>query len=241
MRDRLERRVLYGSFVSVSGLFCHVGLFVTMVPMIITHYGSEFIKTQTGDVVLAFNPVGKDSSFKASRFGSDVALVSLDHPDLNGADQLTYKDREPFVISGPGEYEVRGIFVKGFPTRTTYAGKERINTVYTVKFDGITLCHLGALGSAEALTSEIKEGLGDVDILFVPIGGGDVMEPSEAYKVSVALAPKIIVPVHDGSKKQLEAFLKDAGSDAKPADKLTIKSKELADMEGEIVVLKPQV
>lgn len=208
--------------------------------MIITYYGSEFIKIQTGDVVLAFNPVSKDSSFKQSRFGSDIALVSLDHPDFNGIDQLTYKDREPFVISGPGEYEVRGVFVKGFLTQTTYGGKDFINTVYAVKFDDINICHLGALSSLDTLSSEIKEGIGDVDILFVPIGGGDVLSPAEAYKISVLLAPKIIIPVHDGTKSQLDAFLKDAGSDAKPVEKLTLKKKDLEAMEGEIVLLGSQ-
>lgn len=208
--------------------------------MIITYYGSEFIKVQTGDIVLAFDPVGKDSSFKQSRFGSDVALVSLDHPDFNGIDQLTYKDREPFVISGPGEYEVRGIFVKGFLTQTKYGGKNFINTVYAVKFDDMNICHLGALSSLDTLSPEIKEGIGDVDILFVPIGGGDVLNPAEAYKISVLLAPKIIIPVHDGSKSQLDAFLKDAGSDAKPTEKLTLKKKDLETMEGEIILLASQ-
>jgi len=65
--------------------------------MIITYHGSGFIKAQTGDVVVAFNPVGKGSSFKESRFGSDIALVSVNHPDFNGVEQLVYKDRQPFI------------------------------------------------------------------------------------------------------------------------------------------------
>ena len=103
--------------------------------MIITYHGSEFIKAQTGDVVVAFNPVGRKSTFKESRFGSDIALVSLNHHDFNGVEQLTYKDKEPFVISGPGEYEVHGVFVKGLLTKSKYDKKDCINTVYTMKFD----------------------------------------------------------------------------------------------------------
>ena len=210
--------------------------------MIITQYGIEFFKIQTGDVVLAFNPIGKKSSHKTSRFGADVAFVSLNHEDFNGVDNVAYKDKEPLVISGPGEYETRGIFVKGFGTKTTYKGDEYINTIYSVQFDGINLCFLGALSSSEDITSAIKEGLGDIDVLFVPIGGEDVLESGEAYKVSVSLAPHIIIPMHmDGSKKDetVKAFLKDAGNDVKPVDKLTLKKKDLEGKEGDIIILKP--
>ena len=210
--------------------------------MIITYYGSEFIKVQAGDVILAFNPISKDSSFKESRFGCDFALVSTKHQDFNGIEQLTYKGKEPFVVSGPGEYEVKGIFVKGLLTRSRYDGKDYINTIYTVKFDGINLCHLGALGSPELLTSEIKEKIGNIDILFVPISGGGLLEPSEASKITTSLAPKIVIPIHydKKTKAQLDAFLKDMGNDVVPIDKLTIKKKDLADKEGDVVVIRPQ-
>jgi L-ascorbate metabolism protein UlaG (beta-lactamase superfamily) len=208
--------------------------------MIITYLGNAFVKVQVGDTVVAMNPIGKGSTYKESRFGSDIALVSLNHPDYNGVEQLVYKDREPFVISGPGEYEVQGIFVKGYMTKSKYAKKDVINTIYIMKFEDVNICHLGAIGSAEQLTPDIKEKIGDIDVLFVPITGGDLMEAKEAYKVSVALAPKAIIPLYDGSKQALEAFKKDAGSEAKPADKLTLKKKDLTEMEGDVVVLKSQ-
>jgi L-ascorbate metabolism protein UlaG (beta-lactamase superfamily) len=211
--------------------------------MIITFYGLEFIKAQTGDVIVAFDPIGKDSSFKNSRFGSDLALVSLSDKDFNGVDQLTYKEKAPFVVSGPGEYEVKEIFVKGYGTNSKYGGKDHINTIYSVKFDEINFCHLGALSSIDQVTSEIIEGLGDIDILFVPIGGGDVLEAAEAYKIATKLAPRIIIPIHydETAKKQLDAFLKNAGADGlAPVDKLTIKKKDILEKEGEIVLLKSQ-
>lgn len=215
----------------------------TIESMIITYYGSEFIKVQTGDVVLAFNPIAKGSDLKSSRFGADVALVSLDHVDFNGIDNLTYKDKKPFVVSGPGEYEVKSIFIKGFMTESVYKGKPYINTIYMVKFDDINICHLGVLGSIDKLTGEIREGIANADILFAPIGGGDVFEPEEVSKVSVSIAPKIIIPMcHDASsKKNIDILKKEIGSEAVPIDKLTIKKRDLAEKEGEIVLLSPQV
>ncbi len=208
--------------------------------MIITNQGLEFFKVQFGDTILAFNPISKESKLKASRFGSDVALISLNHPDTNGAESVTYSDREPMVISGPGEYEVKEVFIKGFSSQTTYGGKERINTVYFVTLEGMNICFLGAIGD-KTLSKEAQESLENVDILFVPIGGDGVLDAEEAYKFSVSLEPKIIIPMHydlPSAKGALAMFLKEAGEDkTAPIDKLTIKKKDLEGKDGEVIVL----
>lgn len=219
--------------------------------MIITHHGGECFKIQTGDTVIAFNPPSKNSKLKAPRFGADVAFVSLNDDDFNGVENLSYGDKEPLIISGPGEYEVKEIFIKGFLTQTTYNKNtkcpegEKINTIYSVIFDGIRLCFLGALGSSEAITSEIKGEIMNHDILFVPIGGGEVLSPSEAGKIAVSLVPKVIIPMHYegmGEKDALKTFLKEEGGDkVTPTEKLTIKKKDFEEKEGEIVVLKSSV
>jgi len=219
--------------------------------MIITHHGGECFKIQTGDTVIAFNPPSKNSKLKAPRFGADVAFISLNSDDFNGVENNTYADKKPLVISGPGEYEVKEIFIKGFGAETTYKGKKKINTIYSVLFDGIKLCFLGALGSADSITSETKGEISNHDILFVPIGGlpatsapqagSNVLSPSEAGKVAVSLAPKVIIPMHYegvGEKDALKTFLKEEGGDKiAPIEKLTIKKKDLEGKEGEIVVL----
>ena len=95
---------------------------------------------------------------------------------------------------------------------------------------------LGALGSAE-IPSETKAGIDDVDILFVPIGGNGILNPTEAYKFAVSLEPSIIIPMNY-DEKSLKAFLKEGGEEGvKAIEKLTIKKKDLEGKEGEIVVL----
>ena len=76
--------------------------------MVITFLGGEFFKVQFGDTVLAFNPIAKESKLKSSRFGSDVVLVSLNDKDMNGVDMVTHGDKQPFVVGGPGEFEIKG-------------------------------------------------------------------------------------------------------------------------------------
>ena len=181
--------------------------------MIITYLGGEFVKVQFGDITLAFNPPSKDSKLKVSRFGADVALVSLNHPDTNGVDSVTHGERKPFVISGPGEYEVKDVAVRGFQTESLYDKEKRINTVYTVSLEGMKLCFLGALSSSE-LPAELKEELDGIDVLFVPIGGEGVLAPSAANKLAVTLEPHLVIPIHFegiGAPNSLKQFLKEAG------------------------------
>ncbi len=212
--------------------------------MIITYQGLEFFKVQFGDTVLAFNPISKDSAFKSSRFFSDIALVSSNHPDFNGSENLSYNGKDPFIVSGPGEYEVKGVFIKGFQSNTIYGQKDetqgKINTIYTVLLEGITLCFLGAL-SDEKLSTEFLETIEDIDVLFLPIGGQGVLDPKKANKLAVSLNPKLIIPMHYGEvgdKEALKTFIKEAGEDKiTPIDKLTLKKKDLEGKEGEVIIL----
>src|SRR6185312_3563610 len=207
--------------------------------MVISYLGGQCFKVSQGDLTLAFNPPSKDSSLKASTFGSDIVLVSQNHDDFNGVENASFGDREPFVISGPGEYEVKGVAVRGFASESQYGGGKSINTIYSVALDGLNLCFLGALGSS-TLPSAAAQELDDIDILFLPIGDEGVLDYEKAYAVAVQLEPKAIVPMHYGeigSKDALKSFLKEAGEDVKPIEKLTVKKKDLDAKEGEIIVL----
>lgn len=210
----------------------------TILCMIVTYYGKQFFKIQLGERTIAYNPIGKDSKEKASRFGADIVLSSLRHPDFNGADQCAYGERQPFVISGPGEYEVGGIFIKGFGTDTVYDKEKKINTVFSVMFEGINLCFLGSLASLDALSREVKEGLGEIDVLFVPIADGETLSASLAYKIALSLEAKVVIPMDfEHAKGALETFTKESGGNAETMDKFTFKKKDLDGKEGSAVVL----
>lgn len=204
--------------------------------MIITYNTLESFRVQFGDTTIALNPISKKSKLPAASFGADVAIVSIDHEDMNGVESVSRGDAAPFPIIGPGEYEVAGVFVRGFPSSSTYGGRERMNTVYTISLEDSNLCFLGALGTG-TLSPETLEALPDIDILFVPIGGDGVLTPAEAGKLVTSLEPRIIIPMHYDTTS-LAAFLKEVGSKATPVDKLTLRKKEILEKEGEVVVLK---
>ena len=206
--------------------------------MIITYHGTGFIKASFGDTTLAFSPISKDSKLSPTRFGADVALISINHPDTNGIAEVTRGDTAPFVVTGPGEYEVRGVTIKGTQTKSQYGGKgERINTVYAVRMEDMNLLYLGALNDG-SVGASVTEDMESVDVVFVPIGGDGVLDSGEAHKLAVSFEPKIIIPIFGADDKDaLKTFLKEAGTDVKPVDKLTIKKKDIELMSGEVVVL----
>jgi L-ascorbate metabolism protein UlaG (beta-lactamase superfamily) len=207
--------------------------------MIISYQGAQSFRVQFGDTVLAFDPVSKKSKFKTGNYGADIALISLNHPDMNGVDQVNRGEKQAFIINSPGEYEIQGVFIKGLLSSSNYDDSGHINTIYTVHFENMNLCFLGALGSTE-IPNETKAEIDNVDILFVPIGGNGVLNPAEAYKFAVSLEPSIIIPMQT-DEKSLKAFLKEGGDeDLKSIEKLTIKKKDLEDKKGEIVVLQEQ-
>lgn len=211
--------------------------------MVITHHGGQCFKVTLGDLTLVFDPIAKGGALPPVRFGADIALVSRNHPDMNGVDEVTYGDKTPFSITGPGEYERAGVVIQGFLSRSKYGlakGEESaVNTVYSVELEDMTLVHLGALADEE-LSNEARESIDEIDVLFVPIGADGVLSPAEAHELAVSLEPKIIVPMHwsgMGEPKALEAFLKEAGNGSEKADKLTLKKKDLIGRDGSILII----
>ena len=219
--------------------------------MIITHHGGQCIKVTFGELTLVFDPISKNGSLPAVRFGADIALVSRNHPDMNGVDEVTYGDpsspsgrgKKPFAVTGPGEYERQGVVIQGFLSKSTYGltkgSESAVNTIYSVQLEDMTLVHLGALVDTE-LSREARESIDEIDVLFVPVGGGGVLSPAKAHELAVSLEPKIIVPMHwsgIGAPKSLEAFLKAAGNGSEKVDKLTLKKKDLVGRDGSIMVI----
>lgn len=213
--------------------------------MVITHHGAQCFKVTLGDLTIVFDPIAKGASLPSVRFGADIALVSRDHADMNGVDEVTYGEKKPFAITGPGEYERQGVVVQGFLSKSKYGlgkgAEEAVNTIYSVELEDMTLVHLGALADTE-LSKEARESIGEIDVLFVPVGGDGVLTPAKAHELAVSLEPKIIVPMHwsgIGQAKALEGFLKESGNEGEKTDKLTLKKKDLIGRDGSILVVTP--
>src|SRR5688572_21422906 len=101
--------------------------------MVITFFGKSYFKVTLGDLTIAINPASKASDAfggKAPRFGADVALITTNLGDYNGIETVTLGDKEPFVVDGPGSYEIKGLLFTGAASSVSIGKKEYINTVY---------------------------------------------------------------------------------------------------------------
>lgn len=204
--------------------------------MILTYHGGACIRASAGDTTVVFAPISKASkNFKPTNFGADVAFIPLNHPDMNGAEEAARGDKQPFVVFGPGEYEVKEITASGFAT-TANNEDDLINTVYSIKFDGLNVLYLGALATT-ALPAELLE-TDAPDVLILPVGGNKMLSPADAQKLAVKLEAKIVIPIlYDD--KSLKQFLKEASAEStKAEEKLTIKPRDVADKQNEVVVLQ---
>ncbi len=195
--------------------------------MIITYFGKEFFKIQQGDTVVAINPISKDSKeFNKVKFGSNVVISTTNHPDFNGVESATFGDNNPFVISGPGEYEVGNVFVRGFISSAEIDKKKYVNTIYLIKIEDIDICFLGPLDSKDSLSKDLGEEIDEPDIIFVPVSGKDTIDATTAVKIANSFNAKMVIPM-DYDKESITTFIKETGSeDIKPADKLTLKKKD---------------
>ena len=175
----------------------------------------------------------------------DIILITHDHQDHNNIKAVK---GEPFVIEGPGEYEVKGVFVKGIDSfHDDVDGKDRgKNTIYTIETENIRFCHLGDFGQKQ-LTDDQLEKIGPVDILMIPVGGVYTIDASQAQKIVGQVDPKIVIPMHFELPKltvkldSVEKFLKIMGKNSvESVDKLNIKVSSLPkDGDMSIIVLKP--
>ncbi|MFQ6050823.1 MAG: MBL fold metallo-hydrolase [Candidatus Hydrothermarchaeota archaeon] len=135
----------------------------------------------------------KDVGYRTPEVEADIALVSHDHFDHNKVKVLKGK---PSVIKGEGKKKAKNIEFKGIETfHDDSKGRMRgKNTVFVFEVDGVRFCHLGDLG--HILDENQIRDIGEVDVLFIPVGGTFTINAREADKVIEQLTPKIIVPMH---------------------------------------------
>ena len=199
-------------------------------------------KDHQADIII--DPFDEGTGLKVPNFSADILLVTHDHHDHNNIKAVK---GDPFLVQGPGEYEVKGVFIQGIPSfHDSVEGKERgTNTIYSIEAEDLKFCHLGDLGQKQ-LTDDQLEKIGAVDILMIPVGGHYTLSSQEAQKIIGQIEPKIIIPMHYDLPKikieldDVQKFLKAMGKNSiAPQDKLTVKQKDLPKDGMEIVVLQP--
>ena len=217
--------------------------------MVISYYGLSCFKIQSGDTSLVFDLPSKKSAVKPPRFQADIFVQSHDHDGHNGVESIAREKarlparQEFFLVDSPGEYEIKGIYIRGMKSfHDSVSGKKHgVNTVYMARCENVKLCFMGDFGEKE-IRPELKEEIGEIDVLFVPIGGETVLDVEGARNAINQIEPAVAIPMHyPDNGKALKSFLAEMGQkDVKPVEKFSIKKKDIDGNGTSIVVLENQ-
>lgn len=214
--------------------------------MDITYLGHSSFRIKGKTATVVTDPYSAEVGLKFPRhIEADIVTISHEHGDHNAVEQI---EGTPFIIRGPGEYEIKGIGVVGFSVfhdeqKGALRGK---NTIYRIEVDGVSIVHLGDLG--HMLTSEEVEALDGVNVLMVPVGGLHTIDAAKASHLINEIEPSIVIPMHYGRPElnqkifstlaPLSVFLKEIGKEGiAPIPKLAI-SKDKLPAEMQVIVFE---
>jgi L-ascorbate metabolism protein UlaG (beta-lactamase superfamily) len=215
--------------------------------MEITWFGhSCFRLMERGLASVVTDPYDDSLGYPALRLKADIVTVSHAAP---GHANLEAVKGEKRALTGPGEYEIGGVFITGIPTGRSDGDKKKVkanepktNTVYVFDYDGFTVCHLGDLDHVP--TQSQIEALGAVDVALVPVGGGGGLNAAQAAEVISLIEPSLVVPMHyrtnngSSSLDPVSKFLKEMGLSAVQPEPLLKLSKSSLPDETRVVLLE---
>jgi L-ascorbate metabolism protein UlaG (beta-lactamase superfamily) len=126
---------------------------------------------------------------------ADLLLVTHEHFDHNGVGAIA--GDPPTLRSTAGRLDSPiGEVLAVASEHDAVAGTERgPNTLFAFTLGGRRVAHLGDLGQSD-LREEQAHVLGDVDLLFVPIGGGPTIGAEQAAAIAGRLSARVVVPMH---------------------------------------------
>ena len=214
--------------------------------MNIIWYGQSCFKIQSKDIVLITDPFDKKIGLRPPFGSADIVTISHDHYDHNNFQVIK---NDPFVIDSAGEYEIKKVTIKGIDScHDNQEGKERgQNVIYKIEMEGINICHLGDFGQNTLVNGQLEK-IGQVDILFIPVGGVFTIDWKLANAIISQIEPRIIIPMHykiSGVKGELlkldtvNKFCEERGVSSKEAvNKFSIKKKDLPQEGSETVIMK---
>lgn len=149
----------------------------------------------TNEVTLVTDPHdGKSIGIHAPNVTGDIILVSHDHYDHNSVKSVEKEWSK--VITDTRKRNITNIEIKGIESfHDECCGKKRgSNIIYKFTIEDITFCHMGDLG--HDLDEDTVQKIGDVDILFIPIGGTFTLDAKQAWRIIKKVKPRIAVPMH---------------------------------------------
>jgi L-ascorbate metabolism protein UlaG (beta-lactamase superfamily) len=205
-------------------------------------FGQSCFRIKEGAVTVVTDPYDRSIGYTLPKLRADFVTISHDAPGHAAASAVK---GEPKILTRPGEYEIKGVFVTGIQTwrgPTAKGEAKEENTVFVFEFGELTACHLGDL--SKVLSQAQVESMPDIHVLFVPVGGGGALDADKAAEVIAQLEPRIVVPMHYQTAyttlklDPLPKFLKEMGvTEHEPQESLRVVRSQLPE-QTQVVILE---
>ena len=167
-------------------------------------------------------------------------LITLGDENLTGKTDLVDLEKEARTFDWPGEFEMSGVnfeafSAKDYPTEAGVKGENALVFVYVV--DGFKIAHLSAL--SHEVSDKLIDKIGDVDVLMIPVGGGDLLEDKTAQILIESIEPRIVIPMGSQDASGLLKLMNK--TELTPEPKLTLKKRADLPVDNmNVMLLEPQ-
>lgn len=153
--------------------------------MELTYHGHSCIRLRGKEITVVIDP--PQTALPGLAKGTVGIIVRTE----GMTDPATLRPREGELqeVAGPGEFEIGGVGILGLAAGET--------TVMRIALDDVRVVAAGRL--RRQLTEDEIDSLGHVDVLVIPVGGGDALGAIEAAKLVNAVEPGIVVPARYGA------------------------------------------
>ncbi len=211
--------------------------------MDITWYGhSCFRISERNRIAIVTDPFSENIGLPVPKLKADIVTISHDEPGHNNTESVKGASH---ILTGPGEYEIGGVFVTGLELHQIDGQIARWNIAFRFEYDNLTVLHLGDL--AHVPDQSTIENFGEVHVLLLPVGGGMGLRASQAAEVVGLVEPSYVIPMHYGMPgvnldlEPVDKFLKAMGvTTVHETDVLKISGGEFPE-QSQVVLLKQQL
>lgn len=212
--------------------------------MQIIWYGNRCVRIESKEGSVLIDPFDpKETGLRGPVIKDDLVLLSAYNQPASVLDRI---NPDAFVVRNPGEYEKKGIAVRGIGAfQDSQEGKELgLATIFSIIAEDISVCHLGALGQ-DGLTNEQLEAIGTPDVLLVPAGKQGALDPKSAAALATRIEPKHIVPIQHAlpntayEAEKVDAFVKELGLPVEKMPSLRLQKKQMPTDKTVFVILEP--
>jgi L-ascorbate metabolism protein UlaG (beta-lactamase superfamily) len=161
---------------------------------------------------------------------AELLLVTHEHPDHNAVEAVGGSPQILRSVAGTYESPIGEVIAVASEHDDTAGTQRGPNTILRFAVNGLRVCHFGDFGQAE-LRPEQQRAIGEVDVLFLPVGDGPTVGGEPAAAIVRALRPRLVVPMHYGTEAvnfldPPDAFLEALGARVERVDANELEAEQ---------------